>query len=143
MRGLSEAELDGIEAALEIELPDPFRALHANYPFPESSDARAHELMVIAPAIIEANQSLREEGFFGEPWPRHWFSFGCDGCGNEYYLRLDEKRPLVYFADHEDSSSQESGTPIEEGVEERLETIREIEAEERARSARKWWQFWR
>lgn len=142
---LSE-DLDRIERELAIRLPGEYRALVLTYPAGLGPSGPDYELLDDPGELIAVNRRLREEGFFGMPWPAHFFCFGGDGSGNEYYLDLRKEPSPVYFADHEGSLYSEQWPSLDAWLAEHLREQAAWEAEERRRyqrkAGRRWWQFW-
>ena len=138
--------LDRVEHELGVRLPSDYRALVLTYPVGLGESGADYELLDDPEQLIATNRMLREQGFFGLPWPPHFFSFGGDGSGNEYYLDLRLEPSPVYFADHEGTLHSESWPSLEAWLSDRLKERTEWEAEERRRANRKaakrWWQFW-
>ena len=140
-------DLDRIERELGIRLPGEYRALVLTYPLGLGPQGPDYELLDDPAEIIAVNRRLREHGFFGMPWPAHFFSFGGDGSGNEYYLDLRREPSPVYFADHEGSLYSEQWPLLGAWLAERIAEQAEFAAEERRRAERRagkrWWEFWR
>ena len=143
---MTSDDLDRVERELGIRLPGDYRALVHAYPSGLGAAGPDYELLDDPGELIAVNRRLREQGFFGQPWPAHCYSFGGDGSGNEFYLDLRKEPSAVYFADHEGSLYSEQWPSLEAWLAERLKEQAEWEAEERQRAARKaakrWWQFW-
>lgn len=143
---MTSYDLDRVERELGVRLPSDYRALVLTYPVGLGKSGPDYELLDDPGQLIAANRLLREEGFFGSPWPAHFFSFGGDGFGNEYYLDLRREPSPVYFADHEGAIDSEQWPTLEAWLAERLREKAEWEAETRQRAERKttrrWWQFW-
>jgi cell wall assembly regulator SMI1 len=139
-------DLDRIEHELGIRLPSEYRALALTYPLGRGPSGPDYELLDDANQIIAINRLFREQGFFGMPWPPHFFTFGGDGSGNEYYLDLRKEPSPVYFADHENILAGGEWPSLEAWLAERVAEQAAWEAEERQQAARKankrWWQFW-
>jgi cell wall assembly regulator SMI1 len=143
---VTSEQLDRVERELGIRLPSDYRALVLTYPKGLGSTGPDYELLDDPEQLVAINRRLREVGFFGMPWPAHFFSFGGDGSGNEYYLDLRGEPSPVYFADHEGTLYSAQWPSLEAWLAERLQEQAEWEKEERERAARKaakrWWQFW-
>ena len=139
-------DLDRIEHELTIRLPGNYRALILTYPHGLGPSGPDYELLDDPAQIVELNRYYREHGFFGMPWPAHFFSFGGDGSGNAYYLDLRKEPSPVYFADHEGTLYSEQWPSLEVWLAEMIKEQSELEAEERQRAERKahkrWWEFW-
>ena len=89
---MTHDDLARIEERLGLSLPESYRATMLRYPFEGKSYATDCELPNDPELLIQSNEYLRQHGFFGEPWPHHYFSFGGDGAGNEYFFDLSEQR---------------------------------------------------
>jgi hypothetical protein len=139
-------DLDRLERELGIRLPGEYRALILTYPHGLGPSGPDYELLDDARQLLAINRLFREEGFFGMPWPAHFFAFGGDGMGNQYYLDLRREPSPVYFADHEGTVAGGEWPSLESWLAERLAERSAWEAEQRQRAERKankrWWQFW-
>lgn len=141
-----------IETALGLKLPDSYVEVVLNYPCPEIADVCESGLFSDPLWVIQVNQEHRRGGWFGMDWPPHFFAIGDDGCGDTYFMVIG-KDDRVYFADHECGPSFEteledcaSSESVQEHVEKELDLVRELEEEEMRQAERrknkKWWQFW-
>lgn len=143
---MTSDDLDRVERQLGVRLPAAYRALIQAYPVGLGASGPDYQLIDDAEQLIAINRRLREHGFFGQPWPAHFFSFGGDGSGNEYYLDLRRDPSPVCFADHEGSPCSEQWPSLDEWLAERIREKAEWQAEGRRRAARKaskrWWRFW-
>ncbi len=143
---MTSEDLDRIERELGVRLPATYRALVQAYPLGLGPSGPDYELIDDADQLIATNRYFRKHGFFGQPWPAHFFSFGGDGSGNEYYLDLRRDPSPVCFADHEGSLYTEQWPSLEDWLAERIKDEAEWQAERQQRAARKalkrWWQFW-
>lgn len=143
---MTSDDLDRVERELNVRLPATYRALVQTYPAGLGPSGPDYELIDDAEQLIAINRRFREDGFFGLPWPAHFFCFGGDGSGNEYYLDLRRDPSPVCFADHERSMFTEQWSSLESWLAERLKEAAEWQAEEQRRAERKasrrWWQFW-
>lgn len=143
---MTSGDLDRIERELGIRLPGDYRALLLAYPAGLGPSGPDYELLDDPAQLIAINRLLREEGFFGLPWPENFFSLGGDGFGNEYYLDLSKPTSPVYLADHEGSLYGEEWPSLQAWLTERLKERAEWEEEKFRRTARRaakrWWQFW-
>ena len=139
-------DLDRIERELIVRLPGNYRALVLTYPLGLGPSGPDYELLDDPGQIITINRQYRDDGFFGMPWPAHFFSFGGDGNGNAYYLDLRKEPSPVYFADHEGSLYSEQWPSLEVWLAEQIKEQAELEEEERTRAQRRaqrrWWEFW-
>ena len=143
---MTEAELRSIEDALAIALPNMYREVMRNYPFALDSFANDCEIPNDPTRIIQKNKELRVNGFFGRPWPNHFFAFGDDGGGNEHYLDLRNDPSPVFLADHEGSEDYKLASDLATWVADRKLEYAAWDEEDRLRAERrqnrKWWQFW-
>jgi hypothetical protein len=120
-------DLQRIEAALEITLPEPYKRLVGPFPVPYLRGNADTDLWDDAGQLVARNRELRTEFVRGrQPWPSHWFFIGDPqtACGNAIDLR-DPGAPLVWV-DHCDLRSIEgaSGQPFEEWLREWTAAIR-------------------
>ncbi len=143
---MTSDDLDRVERELSLRLPGDYRALVLAYPAGLGASGPDYELLDDPDQLIAVNRGLRERGFFGLPWPAHFFSFGGDGSGNEYCLDIRRDPSPVWFADHEGTIYTEEWPSLEAWLAERKQEQIEWEADERRRAERKagkrWWQFW-
>jgi hypothetical protein len=143
---VNAAQLAQIEQALGMTLPPEYRAVMLAYPF--SSGSLAEELWLLDdPAqLIEINTDYRRDGFFGIPWPTHYFAVGGDGLGNAHFLDLHQAPAPVRFADHETGEFEDIAPDTTAWIATLWEELAEIEADRRvmaeAREHKRWWQFW-
>ena len=143
---MTSADLDRIEQQLELRLPADYRALVLAYPAGLGASGPDYELLDDADQLIAINRLFREQGFFGMPWPSHFFCFGGDGSGNEYYLDLRREPSPVHFADHEATLYEEQWPSLDVWLAERrreqVEWEEEVRERERRKASKRWWQFW-
>jgi cell wall assembly regulator SMI1 len=143
---VTSEDLDRVEHDLGIRLPSEYRALIMTYPLGLGPSGPDYELLDDADQLVAINRLFRQQGFFDMPWPAHFFTFGGDGLGNQYYLDLRKEPSPVYFADHEATLDGEQWPSLQAWLAERVAEQAEVEAEKRARAERKaakrWWQFW-
>lgn len=136
---MTSDQLDQVEQELGIRLPGDYRALVLTYPIGLGTSGPAYELLDDPAQLIAINRRLRDEGFRGMPWPAHFFSFGGDGGGNEYYLDLRKEPSPVHLADHAGSLYAEQWPSLEAWLAERLRHRAEEKQEQRTK---RWWRFW-
>ena len=141
-------ELDHLETALELTLPEAYRALMLDHP----GFFRQHELCDHADPLVYDNRTLRAEGFFGTNWPKDYLVIGSDGTGNVYFITTAPFDGKVYFADHEGGPGPDDleTAKLHDSLEDYVESLREQHeivladirrTNERIRN-RKWWEFW-
>ena len=145
-------EVERIEAALGLRLPDAYKSVALNHPCPESEDISWHGLYRDAERVMEVNAEHRANGWFGIDWPDDYFVIGDTGCGDSYFIVVGES-DKVYLADHEGGPHPTtqlgdcvSSETISAHVEQEMASEREFQEEERLsaerRKNKKWWQFW-
>jgi hypothetical protein len=140
-------ELATVETRLGVRLP---RAYHECMSLADSLPPVDWDVFITdATVLIEANEEVRREGFFGQQnWPDHYFVVGNDGAGSFYYLDLHEEgEPHVFKADKAGSIK----SSLDWYRDDRLrvcfiawmESYRNMLEEAKRRPPRRWWQFWR
>jgi hypothetical protein len=92
------------------------------------------------------NQYYREEGFFGVPWPPHYWGVGDDGGGNAYLLDLSQTPAPVLYADHETGEFSTEAPDFPTWVRQLHQELAALKADAQRqmerRASRRWWQFW-
>ena len=138
---MNEKDFSSIEADLELKLPEQYRQIMKVYPLEEVNS----DFYPQAQLVLDSNRSLRQDGFFEQIWPKEFFAFGDDGCGNYWFLDLRSTSESVYQADHEDVFSPDE---VEEmffmsNLQEFADYCNQMEAEIKAEQSQKpWWKFW-
>lgn len=108
---MTDADLDCIEAALDLKLPAFYRQYMLNYPRwlpeqqPQCSDVTRWEFADDPEQVIRFNQYVRScspgEFFDDKPWPRHYFVIGSERDQNWYFLDLRAGSEAVFLFHHE------------------------------------------
>jgi hypothetical protein len=108
---MTDADLDRIEAAVDLKLPAFYRSCMLDYPRwlpekqPEWSNVTQWEFADDPDRVIYFNQYVRgcEPGnFFDDiPWPSHYFVIGSEAMQNWYFLDLASGSEAVYLFHHE------------------------------------------
>ena len=70
---MTDSDLERIEQALDLRLPDALQTWLLKLPPPGSETASWHWLFNAADEMIEINQKLRRKGCYEQPWPPHLF----------------------------------------------------------------------
>lgn len=95
-------QLREIEEALQIKLPDYYAQALLNNPVPQ--DYEWHLIFWTSRDHLIAENTLnRQRKLAGQPWPKELVQIGNDGTGGDFYLRLTDPRPAIYyhhFMDH-------------------------------------------
>lgn len=138
-------ELDRIEQILRVTLPEWYRHSLIEYPFQSPDPALFDE----AEQIIQANQEIRRDGWFGFPWPVEFFVIG-DSEGDPFFILPLANDRRVFIASHDGGPEPVSGNlcemasadSIEQHVSEAIEINRQTEVLILRRKTKKWWQFW-
>ena len=95
-------DITAIQDALGFPLPQPYIAVVTNYPAAlADTEAPGFGLLDDADSVIAANNEVRKNGYFGEPWPDHYFIIGENGCGDYYVITTNATEFSVGFVDHE------------------------------------------
>jgi SMI1/KNR4 family protein SUKH-1 len=85
-------EVDKIEQALEVKLPDAYRRLVEAFPVPAFAGNSDLAFWDHADRLIEYNRELRSGPKYIKPWPTHFYALGRDsgGCSQAIDLRTGE-----------------------------------------------------
>jgi hypothetical protein len=138
------AELEQIEQALGIVLPDDYKTVMQNYPFARYPEAREGELYDDVHTLIGVNKEVREKGHHGTFLRPHEYIIGVKYCAYPLYLDLNLSRSPVYVINDEGVVIDEYcfSDWIEIQLEEFAHEQEEMEKEQELRKNKKWWQFW-
>jgi hypothetical protein len=143
---MSPEEFSQIEACLELKLPEDYVHRLTEYPLTESEE----DLFNTAEEVIQENERLRTEGYFGSPWPREFFVIGQSSAGDPFFILPDSNDHRVFCADHETGpkpdvthlSEMEFCDTLAEYIDLTKETLAELAQETERQKTKKWWQFW-
>lgn len=116
---MNEAELNDIESALDVHLPESYRRIAQRAPFRPDSFAAVFEWHDDPRWIVFENRRFRRDGFWGRKWPARAFTFGHDGSGSCYWIDLDEREPAVHVLDRESGSSRQVADDLDAWANER------------------------
>lgn len=114
---MDSGEIKSIESELDIELPELYLELLLNYPtalLGEGVHASEVELLNSPSSLIELNKFVREAN--GIDIDASHFLIGESGCGDYYFIDLDEDESSVYFWNHDIcdfDEDEESGSLLE------------------------------
>jgi hypothetical protein len=97
----SAREIAYIGKKLRLHLPQVYVDTMARYPFPLDSELAEVVLYAEPSIILQENEDLRENGFFGCAWPKEYFVIGGVGNGDLSFLNTAQTEPVVMFAEHE------------------------------------------
>ncbi|MFG0457125.1 SMI1/KNR4 family protein [Shewanella mangrovisoli] len=99
---MNDSDIERIEKATGIKLPEGYTSVIKSYPKELlGTEAEDFGLLNNPESIIEENISVRENSFFGEPWPDRYFIIGINGCGDYFVINHLKSDFSVGFADHE------------------------------------------
>ena len=99
---MNKSDIDKIESETGLKLPTSYIEVVTNYPAELlNTDAKDFGLLDDPEVIIEENQSVRTNGYFGEKWPERYIIIGINGCGDYYVTTSECKDFEIGFADHE------------------------------------------
>jgi hypothetical protein len=108
---MTDADLDRIEAALDLKLPAFYRRYMLTYPRwladkqPDWSDVTRWEFADDPDRVIHFNRYVRSfepgEFFDDGPWPAHYFVIGSEREQNWYFLDLVGGSEEVFLFHHE------------------------------------------
>ena len=123
---MTDADLNSIEAALDIKLPGSYRAEMLEYPIPALAGNSDAYLWDNATALINENLILRRGGPGGlQPWPNHFYCLGRAGGGDVYAIDLRESHATVWWVDHSHLDLLSSGKTHESFKEWLTEFVRD------------------
>ena len=111
---MTNDELDQIEARLAISLPPEYRQFAANYPADLDADIRAHDIYDRAETVISATERLRLRPIPEMPWSDSYVVIGDSGCGDWYFLDLDESPAPLKWWNHETAAIEQVAFSIRE-----------------------------
>lgn len=98
---MTDAELDEIESALDIQLPASYRKTMRSFPIPAYVGNSDAYLWDDASKLIEENLLLRKgDGGSAKPWPQHFYCLGRAGGGDVNALDLRTPEAAVWWVDH-------------------------------------------
>ena len=135
-----------IEQKFGVSLPDWYRCRVLEYPFSEPDEALYHD----EESIVQANEELLRDGWYGFPWPREFFAIGDTCFGDSYFIVPSTQDKRIFIADHEGGPAPSiqrldemvQAETIEQHISNTQQIIREAAQIEERRRNRKWWQFW-
>ncbi|MFW0778387.1 MAG: SMI1/KNR4 family protein [Rickettsiales bacterium] len=112
---MNHEEIESIEEKTGIKLPESYKQVVLNYPKELlGTEAEDFGLLNDPEVIIEENNDVRNNGYFGEVWPERYFIIGQNGCGDYYVISHESKEFSVGFACHEEMACN----PYAEGLSE-------------------------
>ncbi|MCU4677193.1 SMI1/KNR4 family protein [Catenovulum sp. 2E275] len=93
---VTQEEIESIEEKTGIKLPNSYKQVMLNYPRELlGTEAEGFGLLNDARVIIEENNDVRANGYFGEAWPERYFIIGQNGCGDYYVINHESLEFLV------------------------------------------------
>jgi len=111
-------DIELIQKRTNIRLPLCYIDIVTNYPVELlETDAQDFGLLDDADELIEENNTVRKEGYFGEKWPEHYFIIGQNGCGDYYVTDINSTVFSVGFADHQSMSCNLYAEDLSEFIE--------------------------
>ena len=138
---MNKSELTKIEKELNISLPAYYKDIMLNYPFSEESFANEFLLPNDIEHVIEMNKENELVDKSENP-----FFVGSDGGEEYYFIKTKSINSSVYVFDLEKGKHSMKADSFQVYLNQIDETLKEIEADEKAEIERKknkkWWQFW-
>lgn len=135
---MTDADLNRIEAALHLKLPDFYRQFMLHYPRwlpeqqPEWSDVTRWELADDPEQVIRFNEYVRgcppDEFFDDMTWPKHYFVIGSERDQNWYFLDMASGSEAVYLFHHEMGDVAQESPSLAEFPDALLRWWRDVEA---------------
>lgn len=96
---MTAAELEGVESALGVTLPGPYRAAMLAYPLGPADATSRIALQDDPQGVIAFNRFLREQ--FPGDWRPGDLAVGNSPCGDPYFLDTGGGSADVWAWDHE------------------------------------------
>ena len=96
---MTAGDMSGIESALGITLPGPYRAAMLVYPLDPANANSQIALPDDANAVAAFNRFLREQ--FPDDWRLDYFAVGNSPCGDPYFLDASGRSAAVWSWSHE------------------------------------------
>jgi len=91
---MTAGDLAGIESALGITLPGPYRSAMLVYPLDRTDANAAIALPDDAKAVTAFNRFLREQ--FADDWRPGYLAIGNSSCGDPFFLDLRSCLRMVF-----------------------------------------------
>src|SRR5260221_2370781 len=82
----SPESVASIGQRLQLHLPPAYIDTLGRYPFPLDSDLAGVILYAEPEKVVARNACLREHGFFGHPWQKHFLVIGDFENGDVIFL---------------------------------------------------------
>ena len=121
---MTKDQIELIEKETGIKLPAGYKHVLLNYPSQLlGTEAEDFCLLNDHLSIIEENTDVKQHGFFGEPWPEHYFVIGINGCGDYYVINHQNEEFAVGFACHEQMACNPYASSLSEFVVKSLDEI--------------------
>lgn len=110
---MTNDELDHIEARLAVVLPAEYRRFVWDYPSEVDAGTRSCEIYDRPDRVIAETETLRMGLTDLKPSPSH-IIVGDTGCGDWYFLDLDESPAPVKMWDHETGKTEQVALSIDD-----------------------------
>jgi hypothetical protein len=121
---MTNEEVALIEQKTGIKLPASYKNIVLNYPEQLlGTEAEDYGLLNDPEVIIEENNDVRGNGFFGEAWPERYFIIGQNGCGDYYVISHQSEEFSVGFACHEEMACNQYAANLAEFISKYLNEI--------------------
>lgn len=124
---MTPEDIKKIEEETNLKLPTHYIEVITNYPSELlNSDAQDFGLWNSPDEVIEENNTVRKNGYYGEKWPNNYLIIGHNGCGDHYVTVLDGDHFSVGFSDHEEMRCTKYADSLEEFIRKYLTQQEEI-----------------
>ncbi len=123
---MTDADMDRIELALGIVLPDAYRRGLVPFPIPCLRGNADSDIWDDPDRLIAHNLELRSEWLPGfQPWPWHWYFVGGDEFSHGFAVDLSDTSCPAVWCDHRSVvSMQGGGTPLRDWLPAHVATMR-------------------
>jgi SMI1 / KNR4 family (SUKH-1) len=147
---VNESDIEYLQQALGLQLPNEYRSILQDYPFEDDSDIADSQLWNDSSLLVSGQEGLSEmlqEATSGQHSASQFFQIGFDGGEELYLIDLNDDSSPVYAYDLEQSAIAVKSSSIDTWVAECRQLEAELLADEmeiaRQHTERRWWQFWK
>src|SRR5215470_15994405 len=101
LRAPTPEEVSIVGRRLGVTLPQDYVHFLVHYPFPLDSDLAEVVFFPKLSKIVGTNEYYRRDGFYNQPWPKHFLIIGDMGNFDLIFLDTTRSDSAVFMADHD------------------------------------------